>query len=153
MKFRYQSEKVWNLSDILFKLFSFSFLSGTIILGYNGNMTSQRVCSSHHIAINSSLSLILFNFADIFILRDIKVVQSLVFLLCNISTFDVCFFKKCVQISHVSMIRTAVSDNNSKKLDESWTRPTILQLNGCGEFFKIHDSSFTFPFNWIQLNG
>ena len=38
-----------------------------------------------------------------------------------------------VQISHVSVIILATSDNNSKKLDETWTRPTFLQLNGWGE--------------------
>ena len=85
---KYQSEKVWNLSDNLFKLSSFSFLSG-----YNGNMTSQRVCSSLYIAINPSLSSILFNFADIFISKKLKAFQSLVFLLCNIHTFDVWFLK------------------------------------------------------------
>ena len=31
----------------------------------------------------------------------------------------------------------AISDNNSKKLDESWTRPTFLQLNGWGENCQI----------------
>ena len=30
-----------------------------------------------------------------------------------------------------------ISDNNSKKLDESWTRPTFLQLNGWGENCQI----------------
>ena len=64
---KYQPEKIWNLSDVLFNLFPFSFLSG-----YNGNMTSQRDCSSLHIAMNSSLSSILFDFADTFILRNIK---------------------------------------------------------------------------------
>ena len=75
---------------------------------------SQRVCSSHHIAINSTLRSILFNFADIFILRIVvfcipklpgwlllrlvflvylKVFQSLVFLLCKILTFGVYIFK------------------------------------------------------------
>ena len=29
-------------------------------------------------------------------------------------------------------IECEVSDSNSKKLDESWTRPNILQLNGWG---------------------
>ena len=42
------------------------------------------------------------------------------------------FFKKCVQMSHVSVTTIAFRDNNSKKLDESWTRPTFLQLNGWG---------------------
>ena len=40
------------------------------------------------------------------------------------------FLKKRVQISHVSVIKIAISDNSSKKVDESWTRPTFLQLNG-----------------------
>ena len=30
-----------------------------------------------------------------------------------------------------------ISDNNRKKLDESWTRPTFLQLNGRGENCRI----------------
>ena len=30
-----------------------------------------------------------------------------------------------------------ISDNNSKKLDESWTRPTFLQLNVWGENCQI----------------
>ena len=87
-----------------------------------------RVCSTLHMAINSSLSSILFDFADILILRNIKlkVFQSLVFLLCNVPTFDTCFFKKRVQISNVSVITIAIRGNNSKKLDERWTRPTFL---------------------------
>ena len=28
-----------------------------------------------------------------------------------------------------------ISDNNRKKLDESWTPPTFLQLNGCCQIF------------------
>ena len=55
--------------------------------------------SSFHIAINSSLSSTLFDFADILILKNIKIFQSLVFLLCNISTF----LKKRVQILQVSV--------------------------------------------------
>ena len=35
-------------------------------------------------------------------------------------------FKKYVQISHVGVITLVISDKISKKLDESWTRPTIL---------------------------
>ena len=49
----------------------------------------------------------------------LKVFQSLVFLLCNILTFDVCFFKKRVQIAHLSVITITIGDNNSKKLNKS----------------------------------
>ena len=38
-----------------------------------------------------------------------------------------------------------ICDNNRKKMDESWTRPTFLQLNGWGEncqFFKNTLSNF-----------
>ena len=42
------------------------------------------------------------------------------------------FFKKRVQISHVSVITIAIGDNKNKKFDESWARPTFLQLNGWG---------------------
>ena len=51
------------------------------------------------------------------------------------------FFKKRVQISHVSVITIAISDNISKNIDESWLRPTFLQLNGWGEnchFLHFH---------------
>ena len=68
-----------------------------------------------------------------------------------LKVFQNLVFKKRVQISHVSVITIATSDNNSKKMDESWTRSTFLQLNGWGEncqFFKIHCPIFTFPFNW-----
>ena len=82
-------------------------------------MTSQRVFYSLHIAINSSLSSILFDFAEIFILRNIKSFKSRVFRVCNIPTFDVCFLKRRVQMSHVSVTTIVISDNNSKKLDES----------------------------------
>ena len=47
------------------------------------------------------------------------------------------FFKKRVQISHVSVITIVISENNRKKLDESWTRPIFLQLNGWGENCQI----------------
>ena len=36
----------------------------------------------------------MFDFADILILRNIKIFQSFVFLICNTSTFDVYFFRK-----------------------------------------------------------
>ena len=52
------------------------------------------------------------------------------------------FLKKRVQISHMSVIAIAISDNNSKKLDESWTRPTFLQLNGWGENFLKYNIQF-----------
>ena len=58
------------------------------------------------------------------------------------------FFKKRVQISHVSVITIAISNNNSKKLDESWTRQTFLQLNGWGEncqIFRNTLSNFYIP--------
>ena len=41
------------------------------------------------------------------------------------------------QISHVSVITKAISDSNIKKLDESSTRPSFLQLNGWGENCQI----------------
>ena len=47
------------------------------------------------------------------------------------------FFKKRVEISHVSVKTIAISDNDSKKLDKSWTRPNFLQLNGWGENCQI----------------
>ena len=47
------------------------------------------------------------------------------------------FFNKRVQISHVSVVIIAISDKNSKKLDESWTRLTFLQLNGWDETCQI----------------
>ena len=43
-----------------------------------------------------------------------------------------------------------ISDNNRKKLDETWIRLTFLQLNGTGEncpVFWNTPSIFTFPFN------
>ena len=51
------------------------------------------------------------------------------------------------------------SDNNRKKLYESWTRPTFLQLNEWDEncqFFKntlsnFHISILLNPFKWIQF--
>ena len=49
-----------------------------------------------------------------------------------------------------------ISDNNSKNLDESWTCPSFLKLNGWDEncqIFKVHYPIFTFPFNWMHLNG
>ena len=45
----------------------------------------------------------------------LKIFQSLVFLLCNISTFDVFFEKTCSNLARESEI----SGNNRKKLDES----------------------------------
>ena len=48
-------------------------------------------------------------------------------------------FKSRVQISHVSVITVAMSDNNSKKLDGSWTSPTFLQLNVWGETCQIFE--------------
>ena len=67
------------------------------------------------------------------------------------------FFKKRVEISHVSVKTIAISDNDSKKLDESWTRPNFLQLNGWGENCQIfqnklsnfHISIQLNPFKWI----
>ena len=41
------------------------------------------------------------------------------------------------QISHVSVITKAISDSSIKKLDESSTRPSFLQLNGWGENCQI----------------
>ena len=35
-------------------------------------------------------------------------------------------------------VESEISDNNSKKLDESWTFPTFLQLNGWGEFSHFY---------------
>ena len=90
-----------------------------------------------HIAINSSLSSVLFNFADIFILRNIKSLSKSCFSSLWYPQFWCMFFKKHVQISDVSVITIAVNDNNSKKLDESWTCPTFLQLNGWGENCQI----------------
>ena len=63
-------------------------------------------CSSSHITINSSLSSILFDFGNILISRNIKNIPKS-------STLE----SEC-----------EISDSNSKKLDESWTRPTFLQL-------------------------
>ena len=93
---KYQSEKVWNLSDILFKLSSFSFLSG-----YNGNITSQSGSTW------------------------LKSLSKSCFSSLYYSHFWYMFFKKRVQISHMSAITISISDNNSKKMDESWTRPTF----------------------------
>ena len=50
------------------------------------------------------------------------------------------FFKKHVQILHVSVTTIAISDSNSKNLDESWTRTTFLQLNGWGENCQIFEN-------------
>ena len=77
---------IWIKNLNLFKLLSFSFLSRN-----KEDMTSQRLCSSLHITINLSLSSIFFEFANILILRNIKTAKSLVFLLSNISSFDVFF--------------------------------------------------------------
>ena len=110
MSFENISLKKFEIYLIFFSNFClFSFSSG-----YNGSMTSQSVYSSLHITINSSLSSILFDFVDIFIIRNIKSLSKSCFLLCNIPTFDVWFFNKRVQISHVSLITIAISDNNRK---------------------------------------
>ena len=63
------------------------------------------------------------------------------------------FKKTCSNLARECVI----SDNNRKKLDESWTRPTFLQLNGWGEncqIFKNTLSNFYIsiylnPFKWI----
>ena len=86
-------------------------------------------------------------------LKISKIYQSLVFLLCNISTFGV-FFKKRVQISQLIV---KISDNIRKKLDESWTCPAFLQLNGRGEnylifWYKLSNSYISIqlnPFKWV----
>ena len=52
-------------------------------------------------------------------------------------------FKNRVQISHVSVITIAMSDNNSKKLDGSWTSPTFLQLNVWGETCQIFENTLS----------
>ena len=52
-------------------------------------------------------------------------------------------FKSRVQISHVSVITVAMSDNNSKKLDGSWTSPTFLQLNVWGETCQIFENALS----------
>ena len=52
-------------------------------------------------------------------------------------------FKSRVQISHVSVITVAMSDNNSKKLDGSWTSPTFLQLNVWGETCQILENALS----------
>ena len=81
---------IWHsFQTFLSFLFLFIYL---FIFWYNWKMTSQRVCSSLHIAANSSLSSILFNSADIFILRNIKSLSkscfsSLVFFLCIMHVF------------------------------------------------------------------
>ena len=100
--------------SIFSSFYFFSFLSQN-----KGDMTSQRLCSSLRIAVNSSLSSIFLNFADISILRNLKkakIFQSLVFLLCNISTFDVFFKKKtCSNLAR----ECEINDNNRKELEES----------------------------------
>ena len=65
----YSKRLVWKNLKFIWHSFQTSvfFLSR-----HNDNVTSQRVCSSLHIALNSSLSSIVFNFADIFILRNVK---------------------------------------------------------------------------------
>ena len=77
---------------------------------------------------------------------------SLVFCLFNICTFDV-FLKAYSNLAR----KFEISGNKRNKLHESWTRPTFLQLNGWKmknvKSFKIHYPTFTFPFNWIHLNG
>ena len=80
-------------------------------------MTSQRLCFSLHIAINPSLSSFFFDFADTLTLRNIKNLTSLVFLLCNISAFDV-FFKKGVQISHVSVKLVTTIEKKWMKVEQ-----------------------------------
>ena len=132
---KYQSEKIWNVSDILFKLLSFSFLPQI-----SGDMRSQGFCCSLHIALNSSLSSILFDFVQIFILRNIKsLLKSCFSSLWYFPTFDVCFSK------NVFKSRTWFwnCDNNSKKLDESWTRLTFLQLNEWGESCQIFSETLS----------
>ena len=59
--------EIWNLSDILFKLLSFSYLSW-----YKRDMPSQRLRSSLHVAINSSLRPIFFYFTNALMLRNIE---------------------------------------------------------------------------------
>ena len=111
-----------NSLDILFRLLSSSFLSR-----YKGDMTSQRLCSSLHITINSSLNSNFFDFAGILKLRNIK---NLLFFFSVIFPILMYFLKKtCSNIGSESEI----SDNNRKKLDESWTWATFLQLNGRGK--------------------
>ena len=59
-------------------------------------------------------------------------IQSLVSLLCNISTFF-SFLKTGSNFSP----KCEISDKNRKKFDESWTCPTFLQLNGRDENCSI----------------
>ena len=117
----YSKMSVWKNMNFIwhsFQTFTFSFLPR-----YIGYMTSQRLCSSLHIAINSSRS---WDFADI-LKEMLKIFQSLAFLLCSNSTFDLCFLKKRVQVSHVS-VKLVITIEKIWNLDESWTRPTFLQL-------------------------
>ena len=110
-----QSEKIWNLSNILFKLLSFLFLSR-----YKRDMTSRRVCFFLQITINSSLSSILLDFADILILRNIKNPSKPCFSSLQYFQFWCMFFLKT---NFSNLIRKGeTSDNKRKKLDESWTQ-------------------------------
>ena len=94
-------------------------------------------CSCLHITINSSLSSVLFDSVDILIFRNIKNLSKFCFLLCNIPTFDVYFWyifeKTCSNLAS----ECEISGNNRKKLDESWTRSTFLQLNGWGKNCQV----------------
>ena len=57
-----------------------------------------------------------FDFDDNLILKNIKNV-FLVFLLYNISTFDVYFLEKCVHISHVSVKLVIAIEKNWMKVE------------------------------------
>ena len=76
---------------------SFSFLSG-----YNRNMTSQRVCYFLDIATDSSLSPILFDFADIFIIRNIKSAKVLLFDFVIFPFLMYVFLKTCPNLARES---------------------------------------------------
>ena len=98
----------------------FKLLSLLVLPQYKGNMTSKRLCSSLQITINSSLNSMFFDFDDNLILRNIKNV-FLVFLLYNISTFDVYFLEKCFHISHVS-VKLVIA------IEENWMKVEHVQL-------------------------
>ena len=106
-------------------------------------------CSSFHIAINSSLSLFLFNFADILTLRNIQLsFEVLLFFSVMFPLLTYIFQKACSNLA-------GECENNSKNLDKSWTRPTFLQLNGSCENYQVSKntlSKFYIPFNWIRFH-
>ena len=110
----YQSEKIWNLSDVLFKVSSFSFLSQC-----KGNITSQRLCFSLHIALNYSLSSVFYYCTDILMLRNIKNLSKSCFSPLQYFHFWCIFFKKHVQISHVSVKLVITIEKNGWKLNTS----------------------------------